>query len=195
MGGHWRAVYAALLSLYIGVLVAAAWPQLLLPTALSGVQHSANQLLSQLGWPAGMAVFTGRGERDDATLRQCFRISGYTEEQQRHVLYDTMVACSTHERDVLKDAWTIHHSKTLGPALSHLRAKNTHRDRNAHPLNALFAMADHYCHRDGARYERLIFTSRRQTVQLTTGLIVDDLVVEGAHHCEAGLWETIVSRR
>jgi len=159
------------------------------------VQRGANHVLWQLGWPAGMEVFSGRGTPEKMSLGQCFRISGYTPTGSRDVLFDTMDRCGDGARAIFKDPVVRYHRKMLGRSLEHLRHEHTHRDRNAYPLSALFAIADYHCHRSGTSYDRLVFTSERHWVDTATHEVEIERVVEGAHDCASGRWRPILDKR
>jgi len=190
-----RRVLFPVLLVYVAILVVAALPESLVPDALSGPPRSARHVLWQLGWPAGMSVFSGRSVPEKVSVRWCYRISGYTREGSRDVLFDTMDGCRDGARDVFKDPYVRYHRKMLGRSLAHLRHSHTHRNRNAYPLSALFAIADYHCHRTRISYDRLVFTSEHQQADAATRGLEVERVVEGAHYCDSGRWLSIVDKR
>jgi hypothetical protein len=186
-----RLVAFPLVAFYALVLVVAAWPRQLNPRgALDVPQLGANFVLAELGWPAGMAVFTGQDERELATVRSCFRLVGVSATGEGRVLYDTMAACRDGRRTVLKDPYDLYLTHTLTRALDALRGRGPH-DRNTYPLADLFAIADHYCHEDGASFDRVLVTARYQARRLRDGAPLDVTIDEGAHHCAEGAWEPL----
>jgi hypothetical protein len=197
-----RTILFPLAAFYCAVLLVAAWPRQLQPGGVAAtLQLAATYVLARLGWPAGIGVFSGQGERPDATLRNCFRITGFSAPASgaggggRHILYDTMSRCREGRRDVFKDVQVGFQDRRLREAFDHLATPGAHGDRNAYPLNLLFGVADHYCHADGRAYDHLLFTGRYQRVTLASGELHDELVVEGAHHCGDGRWEVVGARQ
>ncbi len=186
-----RLVAFPLLVFYALVLVLAAWPRQLSPRrALDVPQLGANFVLAELGWPAGMAVFTGQDERDFATVRSCFRLVGITAAGEGRVLYDTMPACRDGRRDALKDPYDLYLTHTLTRAFDVLRDFGPY-DGNAYPLSDLFAISDYYCHARGAAFDRVLVTARYQERRIASGAPNDVTIDEGAHHCAEGAWEPL----
>lgn len=181
----------------MAVLVLSAWPrQLSFGRALPRAQLAATHVLAQIAVLPGVSIFTGRTDDPNATLSTCFRISGYTAERERVVLFDSMARCRDGVRHVTKDNYRYFHDQHLRQAIEHLNTPGAVLDRNRLPLNVLFSIADYHCHRDPQhRFTHLVFSSRYQRKNLDTGELSDVVTIEGAHHCEDGAWEVIGARR
>jgi len=187
-----RLLFFPLAMFYIAVLVVAAWPR-----QLGGggeLQLAANYVLSRLGWPAGMNVFSGQGDKPLATVRDCFQIVALTKNKERRVIHDTMVDCRDETYAVSKPPVDNHYRRRLADSLSHLRTAGAHGNLNENPLNALFSIADYVCHLEDEPFEAVIFTGHYQRLELANGERKDEVIVEGAHHCASGRWQPIGTR-
>ncbi len=185
---------------YVAALALAAWPrQLTVGATMERLQLAATHALAQLAVLPSVNVFSGRTHDRTATLRTCFRISGYTGgpgEAQRVILYDSMDRCERGLRPVVKDNYEFFHDQHLRRGLEHLNTPGATLDRNQPPLSFMFAIADYHCHRDPEHeFSHLLVTSRHQRRHLDSGEPSDVTTVEGAHHCRDGGWEPIRAQK
>ncbi len=176
---------------YVLALVFGSLPAKLLVGPLAHVQLAASLALAQLGWPAGLSVFTGQGDPELGRVQTCVRLVGLGNDGSEATLFDNFADCRDDRRAFLKDPYATYLVRELDRGLVALASGEVEGDLNRYPLSQLFALLDHYCFDRGAEYGAIGVSIRRQALRFSDGAPAPDTRERGLHLCRERAWRVV----